>query len=209
MNKIIEKDMKKIISVRPLAAYKGDFGRDLIVAGSLGMAGAAIFTARAAMKSGAGVVTIATAEDNLHILQTTLPEIICRDRNFENMDLNDYDAIAIGPGMGLKESGKKYLEQILSRYRGKVVIDADSLNCIAYYKMFDFVKNAPCEKIFTPHLGEAARLVETNASIPREDEIIMLQEKLGGTVVLKGGGTLVFDGVDEVYFNTTGNPGIA
>ena len=184
---------------RKADSHKGDYGKVLIIAGKKGMAGAACLCAKAALRAGSGLVQVAVTGDILDIVQIQVPEATCVDR--ENLSL-DYDAIAFGPGLGLGE--KELLIRILGEYTGNLVIDADGLNTIAEYGLYQEVKNSRATVVITPHMGEARRLA---AEGTREEMALALREKLGAIVVLKGYETIVLD--DEMYVNHTGNPGMA
>ena len=188
---------------------KGNFGRVLVVAGSEGMAGAAILCAKGALRAGAGLVTVSVPNDLFPIVQTAVPEAICVTRALNPELLTKYDAIAIGPGLGVSKETWNVVTYILENYGGKLVIDADALNVLAGTNItFD------PDTIITPHPGEAARLLGTDASIiqsRREASAAILSEKFGCVVVLKGSGTIVAATSPslKLYVNTNGNPGMA
>lgn len=200
-----------VIKKRPLDSHKGDFGKLLIVAGSEGMTGASVLCAKAAMKSGSGLVTVCIKKNFFSIIQISVPEVICMSYLKVKKDLEQYDAIAIGPGMGTNGTTKKILKAILKNYTKTLVIDADGLNTIAKYDLYREIKKAKCQIIITPHIGEAKRLLkcEMLEDIKPEQLANSLVNMIGGTVIIKGHETLV--AVDDVhaYTNTTGNPGMS
>ena len=125
-----------IVKERPAEIHKGRCGRILIAAGSVGMAGAAVLSARGALKSGSGLVKIAAPVDIFNILQTAVPQATCMDvSELTEGQLDIYDAVAIGPGLGVDESRYLLIKHILKHYNGTVVLDADGINCICRYDM--------------------------------------------------------------------------
>lgn len=202
-----------VVKRRNRDIHKGDCGRVLVIAGSVGMAGAAILCGRGALRSGAGLVTLGATEETFNILQTGIAEATCVLRTSHNWKDRGYDAIAIGPGLGDYEDDKKLIEDILKNYEGPVVLDADGLNHVARNHMQEDLKQAKAKVIITPHIGEAARLLDMDtkdvASMDREAVAMMLVEKTNAIVVLKGHGTVVATPNKMSYINTTGNPGMA
>ena len=213
MNYITDDYIRTIMKPRQPEAHKGDFGKVLIYAGSPGMAGAAILAGRAALRSGAGLVRylLPSLQSPLYpILQTAVPEATCV---FEKdiSDYSEYTAIAAGPGLGKTAEARRILKNILLLSESVIVLDADALNIIsADEELAFFVKSSP-PVIITPHVGEAKRLLNSrepiNAAEERETAVRALREKFGCISVLKGAGTIVCG--DELYINTTGNPGMA
>lgn len=120
-----------VIRTRPREIHKGDCGRVLIIAGSKEMAGAAVFAARAAIKCGSGLVKVCTTRQIFPVLQISVPEATCITWDKIKGDLSAFDAVAIGPGMGVGRRTKNILERVLREYTKTVVIDADGLNTVA------------------------------------------------------------------------------
>lgn len=203
--------VKGFLKARPADSHKGDNGRLLLIAGSKGMAGAAVMAGMGALRAGAGLTTYLVPDDLLHILQTAVPEAMCLDRAKET-DFSGFDVIAFGPGLGVSEENATLLEKVLSGFRGVLVLDADGLNIIAGKIGVSRLKTAGCQVIITPHMGEAARLLGSGAaslSEDREKTALRLAEETGAVTVLKGAGTLVTDGKEGPLKNTTGTPGMA
>ena len=177
------------------------------------MAGAAIFATRAAIKSGSGLVYTCTAREIFPVLQISVPEGICKSWDKVKENLMQYDAIAIGPGMGTGEKTAAILIRVLSKYDGPVIIDADGLNTIAADEnLQDLVAKTRAKVIMTPHVGEARRLLGGQADqghLTREEMAEALTKKYNAVVVMKGAGTIVSLSDNEAYINTTGNPGMA
>ena len=201
---------------RPDNSNKGTFGRVLCVCGSYGMAGAAYFAAKSALRSGAGLVEVLTVRENLPIIQTLLPEAIVTVYDSNELDVDLVSAamsratvIVCGCGLGITQTSRKLLATVLRQSSVPTVLDADALNLIS--KNPSLIKYAK-DCIITPHPGEMSRL--TGLSV---DEILAAPEnvcrdfaKMRELVcVLKTHATAVSDGSDKVYINTSGNHGMA
>lgn len=206
---ITEEFVKTIIGKRRREIHKGDCGRILIAAGSKGMAGAAVLSARAAFRAGSGLVQVAIPVELFPIVQTGIPEATCLERDFSKIDLSRYDAAAIGPGLGKGEESVKFVKAIIENFMGPLVIDADGLNIVAEQCLFEVLRaRKKGSTVITPHMGEAKRLLGENLS-NREEIIERLIKKTGAVTVLKGHETLVATEESQTYINTTGNPGMA
>ena len=209
------------LSARPIDAHKGTAGLVLIVAGSRGMAGAAALAGNAALRSGAGLVKIATANVALDTVAglapccTTAPlpddgTSVAREAAPIVLKLAEgWQAIGMGPGMGMTEGVSGVVLAVLAHTAIPVVLDADGLNVLGKHAQSVF-RDRPAPLIITPHPGEAGRLLGTTAKeiqADREDAAARLAG-LGAVALLKGAGTVVCDG-ERMYVNTTGNPGMA
>lgn len=223
---ITQSYVKKLIKRRLPSTHKGDFGHVLIIAGGAGMAGACCFAAKAALRTGSGLVYVCTPEKNFQVVQIHVPEAICvtwgqvkeklESRTpVPGAHFESYDVVAFGPGMGTGEESGMMLETVLDNYDGPLVLDADGLNLIAgddslREKFFSYKGS----KVITPHQGEAVRLL-AGARLgtgEREDVATALSVGYNTITVLKGHGTLVARraaGDTEMMQNTTGNPGMA
>ncbi len=201
------------IKKREKFSHKGDYGHALLIAGSYGMAGAAVLSAKGALRAGAGLLTLHIPRLLYDIIQVSVPEALCSvdksDEFFTGSDnLQKYDAVAIGPGLGTAPETLTGLKKLFSQYQNPIVIDADALNIIA--SDADILKELPKNSILTPHPGEFSRLAGySNSSY----EAVMKQSefsvKNGVIVVLKGAHTSVTTPSGHIYFNSTGNPGMA
>lgn len=205
-----------VVKERKRDIHKGDCGRVLIVAGSEGMAGAAILCARGALRSGAGLVTVALPDKLFPIIQTAQPEAMCMPRMLSALsgcDVNRYDAIAIGPGIREADENERILKFLFACYEGTLIVDADGLNIVAHKKLLQAMREGKPHTVVTPHMGEAARLLDINfeetVKRSRTETVQLVAEATGGIAVLKGHGTLVASGNGDTYINTTGNPGMA
>ena len=194
---------------RPRDANKGDFGRVLVIAGSKGMAGAAILCAKGSLRAGAGLVTVSIPDELFPIIQNGVPEATCVSRALSPKLLASYDSIVMGPGLGVSDDTLEMVLYVLENYGGKLVLDADALNVVAGTNItFDI------DTVLTPHPGEAAKLlgVDTHSiQAKREASAAILSEKYGCVVALKGNGTIVAatNPSLKLYINNTGNPGMA
>ena len=208
MDSIITKEfVQTIIEKREKEIHKGDCGRILIVAGSHGMAGAAILAATAALRTGSGLVQVAIPKDLFPIVQVGIPEATCLERDLRKIDLSLYDAIAVGPGLGQSDESIDTVKYLFENYDGKMVLDADGLNILAYNNLFDLIKDKE-NIVITPHMGEAKRLLG-HLKEERKETAIELYRKTKAITVLKGHATVVATDNEKTYINTTGNPGMA
>ena len=193
---------------RQRCAHKGDHGRVLIIGGDQGMGGAVIMAALAALRSGAGLVKIATQVDYAAGMSIAYPEIMAYGiQKVTDIDalVANTDVIAFGPGLGQSEWSRQLFKHILPQ-KIPMVVDADGLNLLAVFKL------RQNNWILTPHPGEAARLLNINSAQIQADRftaVTKLQAEYGGVVVLKGVGTLICDAQVNIYLCDCGNPGMA
>jgi hydroxyethylthiazole kinase-like uncharacterized protein yjeF len=203
----------KTIKPRSKFAHKGNYGSALIVAGSYGKIGASVLCAKACMKAGAGLVTAHVPACGYQIMQTSVPEVMVTTDFGERFlsglpDLSHYDAIGIGPGIEKHSDTFEVVAQLLSNFHKPVVVDADAINIIAIEK--SFLKKLPEGSILTPHPGEFKRLAG-----PWSDDFEKLEKQISLSkshkvyIVLKGAHTSVTSPEGKVFFNATGNPGMA
>lgn len=208
-----ESDLKKLDN-RPSHSNKGTFGKLLIIAGSRNMAGAAVLSARAAYKSGAGLVKIMTPECNRSIIQCALPEaLLCTDVTSADVleaELKWADAVVIGPGLSKSDDAKMLVETVLKTAEIPLVIDADALNIIS--ESMALLKEHKMPVIVTPHLGEMSRL--TGYGIPYiQEDIIGVAGEFASlykvVCVLKDFRTIIAAADGEAFINLSGNCGMA
>lgn len=207
--KIIEPaEISAALPKRPGNAHKGNFGHVLIIGGDEGMPGAVRLAGEAALRIGAGLVSIATHPSHAALITTTRPELMCHGvtlRRHLRPLLEKATVIVLGPGLGQSDWSKKMWTSTIDTDQPKVV-DADGLNLLAQKKLNMTQENW----ILTPHLGEASRLLNLPIASIEQDRAkaaIKLQQKYGGTVVLKGAGTLVLGAI--LGLCQAGNPGMA
>jgi len=209
LERITEACVLEALPRRPRAAHKGDFGRVLIVGGGHGMPGAVRLAGEACLRVGAGLVTVATLPENLVAVVAGRPELMCLPVSGPG-DLREplqrADVVAVGPGLGRDDWARGLLEAVLASDK-PLVVDADALNLIAE-------AGGPRRGgwVLTPHPGEAARLLGIDAGAVQRDRLGALSAlvtRYGGTVTLKGAGTLVGADSRVPALCERGNPGMA
>ena len=200
--------LKSEIPKRPRTAHKGVFGRVLIIGGDHGMAGAALMAADAACRVGAGLIYAATRPEHVPGWLAHRPEIMVKGLDItQHVEaiLEPVDVIVIGPGLGQKAWGQQLFQKALLVNK-PLVIDADALNLLAQKEV------APRDNwVLTPHSGEAARLLGCTVEEVEQDRFAaasLLQKKYGGTIILKGAGSLIASPT-SLYLVNSGNPGMA
>jgi hydroxyethylthiazole kinase-like uncharacterized protein yjeF len=197
-----------VLPPRRAGAHKGDFGHVLVVGGEEGMAGAARLAGEAALRTGAGLVSVATRAAHAATLSAARPELMCH--GVESAAdllplLRRATVVAVGPGLGQGDWGKLMLGAVLQS-RLPLVVDADGLNLLAADPA------ARPDWILTPHPGEAARLLNQTSAEVQADRLAAaqaIQQRYGGVVVLKGAGTVVVSPEEETGICSEGNPGMA
>jgi NAD(P)H-hydrate epimerase len=198
---------------RPKFSHKGTYGHALILAGCYGKAGAAILAAKAALRSGCGLVTVHTPVKNVSAIQAAFPEaMVSIDTNEVHISefplLSNYDAIAIGPGIGLHQDTIMAFKRLIQTADQPLVIDADALNILAENK--SWLAFLPQLSILTPHPKEFDRIAgKSNDSFERLKFAKEIALKNNCIIVLKGAHTAIISPSGKVYFNSTGNPGMA
>ncbi len=204
--------VKKIIKPRSIFSHKGNYGHVLLIAGSYGKMGACILSTRAAVRSGVGLLTLHVPKSGNTILQTAVPEAMCTNDSNENYFSSlpenlSYDSIGIGPGLGQHPDTVKALEKLL-KHQKLMVMDADALNIISSNR--HLLQLIPQGSILTPHPKEFERLVGTwGNDFERLEKQKTLSAQLNSIIVLKGAYTSIATPQGHVYFNSTGNPGMA
>jgi NAD(P)H-hydrate epimerase len=216
-------DVARHLPPRPRTAHKGTLGHLLIVAGSLGKTGAAALAAGGALRSGVGLVTVATAVSQQPVLAglvveamtAALPETAAHSVAFKAMEAivdlaASRDAVAIGPGLGLDTDTRALARELVRMLDLPLVIDADGLTALA--GDLEPLDVAPAARCLTPHPGEMARLLGTTVAEVERDRVGIarrLATEHRASVVLKGGGSVIAVPTGEVYISPTGNPGMA
>jgi len=209
---LTRKGVKKILKQRSTFAHKGDYGKALLIAGSYGKIGACVLAARASLRAGVGLLTVHVPKVGYTILQSTVPEaMVSVDVNNEFFSdipsLDSFDVIGIGPGLGLAKETIQGFKKILES--GKpLVIDADALNMLSSHR--ELLRTIPEGSILTPHPKEFERLVGMwKDDFERLEKQIKLAKETKAVIILKGAHTSIATPKGEVYFNSTGNPGMA
>jgi len=201
-------DVPGKVQNRLRSAHKGDFGHVLICGGQPGMGGAALLAARAALRVGAGLVSVATHPANAAHAWTVQPELMCHgidDVAALNALLSRATVVGVGPGLGQGAWGRAIWGRVIDTSK-PLVVDADGLNWLAHNAV------QRDDWVLTPHPGEAARLLNTTVSEVQRDRyaaVVALQEAYGGICVLKGAGSLVCAPGARIRVCNAGNPGMA
>lgn len=219
---IAAEDVRRLFARRAYDSHKGTYGHLLIIGGAHGYTGAAGLAALGARRCGVGLVSVLTPASVSAAVSAAVPEAMvhpaeetaagslsahCLRAWGRNMD--EFDAVLIGPGMTQNLQTSLLIEQILAKPPRTLIMDADALNVMA--GKLGRIRDCPASVIVTPHPGEMGRLLGRSAADVQSDRAGAAREaaaQSGATVVLKGAGTLVVD-ADSVRLNTTGNAGMA
>ncbi len=205
--------VSQVLPVREKFGHKGSYGRVQLIAGSLGKIGAATLSGEACLKSGAGLLTIHVPGVGLNVVQTVLREAmatvdVCETHISDIPLMQKADVICVGPGLGTHADTANALKKLLKKAEVPMVIDADALNIIAQKP--EWLKRIPEGSVLTPHVGEFERLFGKQsdglARIKKMLEIVVTNRLV---LVLKGAHTAIVDASGQVFFNTTGNSGMA
>lgn len=215
---------RALLPARPRSAHKGSCGRILVIAGSRGMMGAATLASRAALRAGAGIVTLAVPESLHDVMEGKLTEVmtvplpesapgtIAGDAALEKLLqlAPDYDAVLLGPGLGRSYETGELVRAFMQQAKQPVVLDADGI--YAYTGQADALTACENVPVLTPHLGEMARLLGVSVGELREDLIGITRDaakEYQAVFVVKSESTIVVYPDGDVYFTMTGNPGMA
>ena len=223
LHTIEEEEVASLLPRRRPHAHKGECGRVLVVAGSVGLTGAAALCSRSALRAGAGVVTLGVPAGLNPILEVKLTEVMtlplpdeggrCLGEGAADAvveAVQGYDALALGPGLGTARSTVKAVAGILRRVERPVVLDADGLNCAA--REPGLLESRKHPTIITPHPGELGRLVGKSGQkiqAARLESALEAARRFGCVVVLKGANTIVAEAGGRAYFNPLALPGLA
>lgn len=207
-------DIRRLYKPRKRSAHKGDLGHALLICGEKGKIGAAVLATEATLRIGAGRVTTQIPACGYEVLQISVPEaMVITDSNDTHLttridDLNRFDAIGIGPGIGTARETENLLGQVITNVNRPMVLDADALNILANRP--DLLKALPPCTLLTPHPGEFKRLFgATDNDAQRTDLASSKAIEFGLIIVLKGHHSFIALPDGTGYFNPTGNPGMA
>lgn len=205
-------DVQGIYKSRQAFSHKGDYGMAYLIAGSKGMMGAAVLTAKAAVRSGAGKVKVLVPECGYNIIQTTVPEAMCTvsGETCISRIKKDWDTaiIGIGPGLGTSEATLRALADFIGTHKEPLVIDADGLNLLAQEP--DLLHKLPANSVLTPHPKEFEKLFGKSKDSMQMLELARTQSmKYNIYIVLKGHHTVVVSPEGDCWYNITGNAGMA
>ena len=219
----IPSDIKKLLPKRKPDTHKGDYGHVFVIAGSVGMTGAATLTSMGALLSGSGLVTLGIPKSLNPILEVKLTEVMTRplpetdDQTLSEGALSKVlkfaekvNCVAIGPGLSRNFSTEKLVKELVVSLDKPMVLDADGINALEGEA--SILSSAKAPIVITPHPGEMARLVSSS-----RDAVVRAKEKVAKNFaskynvvcVLKGHRTVVAEPRGKVYVNLTGNPGMA
>lgn len=210
----VEKDdVENLLPARSKFSHKGTFGHALLIAGSYGKMGATVLASKGCLRAGTGLLTAHVPRLGYSIIQTAVPEAMVSIDPHDSMftefpDLSPFSAIGIGPGIGMKHNSKRALHELIEKAKVPLVLDADALNILSEDK--EWLKKLPANSILTPHPGEFRRLagdsenswqqLEKQKKLARENNVIVLLKGAFSTIATPDG---------KLYFNSTGNPGMA
>lgn len=222
-NLITEEMIKEYFQPRASETHKGTYGHALLLGGAEGMCGAMIMASYAALKSGAGLVTVGVPQSLLPIVQSSVAELMCRPLAQTRDSAISIDALpaienllgmasvcAIGPGMSRYSEANAVLRLVLEKAGIPVLIDADGINALEGDTAVLMNRQVPV--IITPHPGEMSRLTGLSIAEIQKNRMEIAREyacKWGITVVLKGNKTVIASPSGETYINISGNPGMA
>ncbi len=220
---VTPEDILSFLPERPADGYKNTFGKVFVIAGSTGLTGAATMASLSALRSGAGMVVLGIPERFNPVLEEKVTEVMTaplpetEDGSIHSRAINHIDrwlqwshVLALGPGLSTHPETQTFVRALLRKADKPIVIDADGINNLA--GQFDLIRNYPADIVFTPHVGELSRLIGVSQKDILANRISVLQEwapKLHCTLLLKGAPTLIADASGTVYFNPTGNAGMA
>jgi NAD(P)H-hydrate epimerase len=206
-------DVAPLLKKRNKFDHKGTFGHGILFSGSFGKMGAVVLGAEAALRTGAGLITCHVPACGVSIVQSAFPEAMVEpDRNEKHLseigNLSTFSAVGIGPGIGTEPESQRALYKLLEECKKPMVIDADALNILSLNK--SWFSLIPENAILTPHPKEFERLAGlTDNSYNRLNTQIEFSKEHKCIVVLKGANTSITTPEGNVYFNSTGNPGMA
>ncbi|MGB5928089.1 MAG: NAD(P)H-hydrate dehydratase, partial [Cyclobacteriaceae bacterium] len=210
---ITEKELRSFLQVRSQFSHKGNFGKACIIAGSKGTMGAAVLSGRACLRSGIGLLTMHIPCCGYSIVQSAIPEAMAHcDMSSDHLssipDLTSFTVIGAGPGIGTSSAAVKAIRDLLTNVNSPLVLDADALNILSENR--ELLKLLPENTILTPHPREFERLAgESRNGFEQLDLQKDFSRKYNVIVVRKGAHTAVSLPNGKVFFNDTGNPGMA
>ena len=209
----LDQQVFKMVRARHRVSHKGTYGHACLMVGSQGKMGAAILSSQACLRAGAGLLTTQIPNCGYDIMQIAVPESICNADPSESVlatlhDIDAFSAIGFGPGVGTEEETIELFASILNTAKVPMVIDADGLNILSEHR--ELLDKLPPNTILTPHVGEFRRLVgEFENSEERHAKLKAFAKQYQCTVVLKDAYSVIADPDARLYFNSSGNQGMA
>ncbi len=212
MELILKNEVLKFYQPREKYSHKGSYGHALLIGGSKGKIGSMLLASKSCLRVGAGLVSALVPECGYDIMQTGLPEAMVVDHDNDNY-LEDFEfdiepsVICIGVGLGMHEKTFEAFVDFLKKNDKPLVIDADGLNMLSKDKVL--LKFIPKQTVLTPHVKELERLIGVwSDDFDKLEKVKIFSKKYSCIVVIKGANTITVHN-DEIYVNTTGNPGMA
>lgn len=210
---VLDHSITKFVKPRKRYSHKGTYGHALMIAGSYGKIGASVLASKACLRSGTGLLTSYVPKCGYQILQAYIPEAMCiTDTNTDYISeiptTMSYSAIGAGPGIGKNRATVKAIRQLLTHAKQSLVLDADAINILAEHQ--DLLQLLPNHTILTPHIKEFERLTGIcEHSKKRFEKQLEFSKKHQCFIVLKDAHTSISDPNGNLFFNTSGNPGMA
>jgi len=208
-----KKDVVTLLKKRGRFDHKGNFGHGLLVSGSSGKMGACVLGAGGALRTGIGLITCHVPSCGSLVLNASVPEAMVRHDNSDEIisdigNTDNFNAVGVGPGLGTDKKTQKALYNLLTECKKPMVIDADALNILSINK--EWLSLLPAGAILTPHPKEFERLAgRSENSFDRLKRQVEFSVEHKCIVILKGAHTSITTGEGKVFFNSTGNPGMA
>lgn len=205
--------IKSLYRHRAKFSHKGSFGHLLMIAGDHIKMGAAVLSSKAALKTGVGLLTLHHPKDSGAMVTAAVPEVMSSpDESAEAFsrlpDMSRFSNLAIGPGIGTRKTTAKALKFMLQEIQSPIVFDADAINILAENKTW--LSYLPPHSVLTPHLKEFERLVGKSVhSFDRMQKAIEFAKKYQIYLIIKGANSMIITPTSKVFFNSTGNPGMA
>lgn len=205
---LLEKEkVRLLVKTRNDFSHKGKFGHALLIAGSIGKMGAAILSARAAMRSGIGMLSISIPTNTDAEIHTAIPEAMVLNRENSVVDFDKFSTIGIGPGLGTDLDSETVLENVIEHFKKPILIDADAITILSKHP--DWLSRISSDSILTPHPKEFDRLFGESANeFERWQKAVQLSEQYQLIILVKGHHTLIA-AKGKAWFNSTGNVGLA
>lgn len=206
-------EIQPILKPRKKFAHKGHFGHACLVAGNPGKLGAAVMAAEACLRAGAGLLTVSLPPEGIPVMQTALPEAMVFERPTDYQflplkNLGTFNSLAVGPGLGTDEPTANALKLLIQTFPHPLILDADALNILGDNKTW--LAFLPKGSILTPHPREFERMAgKCTDSLERLEKQREMSQRFGIYIILKGAHSSISTPDGIIYFNTTGNPGMA
>ncbi len=205
---LLEKgEVKQLVKTRSDFSHKGTFGHALLMAGNVGKMGAAILSARAAMRSGLGMLTVSIPANTDIEIHAAIPEAMVLNREESLIDFEKFSTIGIGPGLGIDQVSEIVLENVIAHFKKPILLDADAITILSKHP--EWLSTLSADSILTPHPKEFDRLFgESKNEFERWDKAVQISKQYQLIILVKGHHTLIA-AKGKAWFNSTGNVGLA